>query len=431
MSYFKLQSLPSLCFLNVLQQIVKSDKENCFLTLKALSLTNKAIYHFVNDRKNLASILSFAEAECQIDKEFFAVKLNSMGAREWLWNHIQTSGDCQAYQQIQRIFNVVKQYIITINPNIVSAPYFIPEETQTENVTLNDSESSVSLSTPFGDVLFCNCRLMDVTLIEQINTELKQAFTSLNERPIPKMNKRPVEVIQRIWDLCEREALKLNPTSVDHPYKNAKEICEGLLSLIGRLFRASDLPRGVREYILSRKEDLPFKTHTLASLLELLGYGEFSDSSNEPAQICLQIDGAEHGWERKHQEKMLSIIRLIETTPPVLLSTFQQKFIDTFNDLKTNWKGCQLKQDHPIFQKIDKNDFYFFSKENNFTLSQERELIFTFADALGIGSSIICEWDEGGLQKRLLLGIKKSQFAKVSEKLNLVIKETQKQMDLP
>lgn len=121
-----------------------------------LSFTSRVLKERINSHIVVCSFLNALKAKFGESCEYHAACLNTIGARRWLWSHIQQNGDFESYQIFQDIYNIWKKILLNVrNAGIDSINFteFKPKgHSQTcQGFRLNNH---AHIETPFGVFTF-------------------------------------------------------------------------------------------------------------------------------------------------------------------------------------------------------------------------------------------------------------------------------------
>lgn len=389
MSISRLDHLPPDLMSSVLFSLSKlSDAVVLKKSLTSLCLTSKKMNELINSEKVINNLLFLIAENRALPKTIIACQLNLPGTRRWLFNYAKDKGYNETYQKNPSNFEHI---------NCKAGP---PGEKNDLNMT--------------------------------------------------------AEVINQVRYILKRNHLGLDPISRDSGFKTSSAIVNGIIELLERLEKTPFSQRSEdikKEVSLKQREDLPFKLYNLAEVLFLLGYSrpnyigeKFPHKSiiiaSDQLLIMKNYEGGELFQEplyetiknQRYSVPMVDMIELdmcIDFYPLFDFQLFKNGYRTAFERLRTNWtEGNPRFYFRNISQK-EMSGFIYYFKKFKFSVFNECELILSFANALGIGSSVRSGQLIGEFKEGYYLGIEIAKHDRVVEKLNLELRLKAEGMELP
>lgn len=444
MSLSHFERLPPDLMGNVLRHLFKDTPYRFEMDITSLMVTNKKIYALVNNERTINSF--WLEMQKSKDGEELAFSTNTESSRRWLLKQAQNNGDYAAYLEVYRIFDRVNALIAqlglfdptyeagfpTLTPlfrcrifhrTLPINPFYCTEKT----FNFINSDGNYYLVTPIGVFfLFDNDHLFSQkkTLWDAIESAFKDGHDYRVYFPSPGLYLRK-------WNLFESLRLGINPYSATHKFQNATEIMNGVIELLTILENESCKrektefgERDVKELYLEVSKDLQFSRFPLSNVLWELG-NAFPDEKNFlKMEFCRNIPKP---W--LHRIYLISESHT-KTRPFFPFDNLKKLYLAVFEKLRKNWVEASKKEIEEIDNK-HKKEFYFYKKRSKFFTRNTQNLILSFAKALKIRSSIYLKETYINREYVIVLGIKKTDFNLVAEKLNFRLRQKTKGMQLP
>ncbi len=118
MQAMKLDELPSECVSNLIRQLIASVQAVVLNTrdipviaygIKALSLTNKSLYYTVNNAGITYKLVNALAEQCDLTLVNALGEINTPGAREYLKQYLQETGEYESFKLMQQIFKIADE----------------------------------------------------------------------------------------------------------------------------------------------------------------------------------------------------------------------------------------------------------------------------------------------------------------------------------